>query len=545
MAATPTTKSQVQAYRFVLKRMESALVRRDAVMLHDPMRTHLRAGIVGLCLALVAVAGVFIFGFFKPREALGTKDEILIGAESGATYVHVNNPTSRLIPVTNLASARLILVKQAGASGIGNAATATPRKVSDDILKDVPREPLAGIPGAPMDIPRADELVDPKWSLCDTTVVDPALPANSQLEKAKITTTAVIGLDRMGHQLGDGEALLVRSAKNLKYYLVYRGKRAEVNLKNAAVALALNLAADQAERRPVSNGLLNAIPEVPALNPPDIPNRGRQLNGYQVMDHQVGDVVRTDRAEGEKFYVLLRSGRQEITRSVANLIMAENRNTITIPAVPLGTITEAPEAAAADKISINDYPADVPTVVPVQRSVLACLYWSFHDGKPETAITIGDQLALPQGQQPVKLAQFDGNGEHLDYVFLPAGKGASVRGVVPDQPAGTGTIYLVTDLGTKYGVPSVPPDVSSMQLAEALGLGDFKPAPEAILRLLPKGAALDPNAVRSYDAVPVPKNAGVPLPEPGPGSQSPPAQEQGGDEGTTQDGLGGDLPGSG
>ena len=36
MAATPTTKSQVQAYRFVLRRMEHALVRKDAVMLHDP-----------------------------------------------------------------------------------------------------------------------------------------------------------------------------------------------------------------------------------------------------------------------------------------------------------------------------------------------------------------------------------------------------------------------------------------------------------------------------------------------------------------------------
>jgi type VII secretion protein EccB len=516
MAATPTTKSQVQAYRFVLKRMESALVRRDAVMLHDPMRTHIRAGIVGLCLALVAVAGVFIFGFFKPRQALEAHDEILIGAESGAMYVYVNNPTSRLIPVTNLASARLILIKQAGVGSIGNAATATPRRISDDVLKGVPREPTAGIPGAPTDIPAADELVDPKWTLCDTTTVDPSLPPRAQLERATITSTAMIGLDRMGRELGRDEALLVRSGGNGKHYLVYQGKRAEVDPDDPIVDLALNLSEDKADRRPVSNGLLNAIPEVPALVPPAIPHLGQELNSYRVENHRVGAVVRTERAEGEKFYVLLSSGRQEITRSVANLIRASNTKDIAIPRVPLGVITAAPEAAQADRIKIDDYPPDVPTIVPVTRSVVACLYWSFDNGEQRTAITVADQVVLPDRQAPVKLAQADGGGEHLDYVYLPPGRGASVRAVVPGQPEGTGTIYLVTDLGTKYGVPSTT-GATSLQLATALGLGNFKPAPEAILRLLPNGAALDPNAVRRFDAVPVAKDAGVELPQPKPG----------------------------
>ena len=539
MAATPTTKSQVQAYRFVLKRMESALVRRDAVMLHDPMRTHIRAGIVGLCLALVAVAGVFIFGFFKPKQALGSNDEILIGDKTGAVYVHLNNPTSRLVPVTNLASARLILIKQAGPNAVGNAATARPREISDDVLRDVPREPLAGIPGAPVDIPAPDALVEPKWSLCDTTVVDPALPEQVQLERAQITTTAVIGLDRMGRQLGDNEALLVRSAVNDKYYLVYRGKRAEVDLNNPVVTLALNLGADLAERRPVSNGLLNAIPELPALVPPNIPGVDQPLAGYELDNYRIGAVVRTARAEGEKFYVLLRSGRQEIPRSVANLIRASNTRDILIPTVALGRITAVPEAAPQDRIKTDDYPADVPTVVPVGTSVLACLYWTFQDGRQQTSITVGDRLVLPSGQQPVELAQFDGRGEHLDYVFLPTGRGAAVRGVVPDQPDGTGTIYLVTDLGTKYGVPAVP-GASSLQLANALGLGNFKPAPEAILRLLPKGAALDPNAVRVFDAVPVPSGAGAELPAPAPGGQQPPPSPDPAEEGdgTEQEGGG-------
>lgn len=534
MASTPTTKSQVQAYRFELKRRESALVRRDAVMLHDPMRTHLRAAIVGLCLALVAVAGVFVFAFFKPREALGTTDGILIGADSGATYVYVNNPTSRLIPVTNLASARLILIKQAGVSGIGNAATAVPRRISDALLKDVPREPMAGIPGAPTDIPQADELVEPRWSLCDTTAVDPSLPAQVQLERATITTTAVVGLGRLGRELGQDEALLLRSAHNQKHYLVYRGRRAEVDLGDAAVRLALNLGEDKAERRPVSNGLLNAIPEIPELVPPSIPRLDEPLDGYRVENHRVGAVVRADRADGEFFYVLLSSGRQQIPRSVANLVRARNERDIEIPAVPLGLITAAPEAAERDRINVDDYPADVPTVVPVNRSVVACLYWTFQDGQQHTAITVADQLALPDRQRPVRLAQADDGGDLLDYVYLPPGKGASVRGVVPGQSDGVGTIFLVTDLGTRYGVPAVP-GATSVQLAAALGLGQFEPAPEAVLGLLPRGAALDPNAVRTFDSVPVADGAGIELPAGQPGAAPAPAPAPGDDAGTQQE----------
>jgi hypothetical protein len=64
MSTNPTTKSQVQAYRFVLRRMESALVRKDAVMLHEPMRHHLRAMAVGLILGMAGLVAFFLLRFF-------------------------------------------------------------------------------------------------------------------------------------------------------------------------------------------------------------------------------------------------------------------------------------------------------------------------------------------------------------------------------------------------------------------------------------------------------------------------------------------------
>ena len=62
MSTNPTTTSQVQAYRFVLRRMESALVRKDAVMLHEPMRHHVRAMAIGLVLGRLGLAAFLVIG---------------------------------------------------------------------------------------------------------------------------------------------------------------------------------------------------------------------------------------------------------------------------------------------------------------------------------------------------------------------------------------------------------------------------------------------------------------------------------------------------
>jgi hypothetical protein len=69
MSTEPTTASQVQAYRFVLRRMESALVRRDAVMLHEPMRHHLRATAVGVLLAVLGLVALYASGKIHPAGA--------------------------------------------------------------------------------------------------------------------------------------------------------------------------------------------------------------------------------------------------------------------------------------------------------------------------------------------------------------------------------------------------------------------------------------------------------------------------------------------
>ena len=112
MPSTPTTKSQVQAYRFVLRRMESALVRKDPVMLHDPMRSHKRATIVGAIIGVVGLVVFLLIGAAQARRRRCRTSGIVIAQQSGAVYVVSQSP-KELIPVFNVASGRLLLAAAA------------------------------------------------------------------------------------------------------------------------------------------------------------------------------------------------------------------------------------------------------------------------------------------------------------------------------------------------------------------------------------------------------------------------------------------------
>jgi len=489
MAQTPTSKAQVQAYSFVLKRIESALVRRDAVMLHDPMRTHLRAAAVGLILAVIGAVGVFMFGLFKPKSAMD-HDGIIIGKQSGAYYVLDTDPVRRLIPVTNLASARLIMVAL-GSAGQGDI---TPKLVDDGSLANITRTALAGIPGAPLDVPGEKERVAPKWSVCDWTVPDPAKPEQQREAEAAITTTAVIGYDRIGRPLHDDETLLVKASGG-EYYLIFDGKRARIDL-NKEIRGAFNL--EGVTPRIISSGLLNAIPSVEDLRSPTIPGRGQNspLAGVKI-----GEVVQIIRPGLEPYSVLLRGGYQEIPKAVADLIRFTPGypGPVQIRQVKPDDLNNIKTINDGLDINTSDFPRDIARPIPLANSKLACLYWAYEKNgdRQDFAVTVGDELNVPGAPQPVKLAQSDGSGDRLDQVLIAPGKGAAVQGTVPaGQGRGTGEIWLVTDQGVRYPVPNG-------DIAAALGMGtQFDPAPQAIMNILPIGPALDPaEAIRTFDTI--------------------------------------------
>ena len=105
------------------------------------------------------------------------------------------------------------------------------------------------------------------------------------MSTAVVVGTPVDGDGRAG-TLDDGRALLVEHAGIA--YLVYDGHRARVDLSDRAVTGALAL--DGVEPRPVSAGLLAAIPEVPPITAPRIDGAGTRAT-HGLSDVEVGSVV--------------------------------------------------------------------------------------------------------------------------------------------------------------------------------------------------------------------------------------------------------------
>ncbi|MGH3903226.1 MAG: type VII secretion protein EccB [Pseudonocardiaceae bacterium] len=472
MPTDPTTKSQVQAYRFVVRRMESALVRKDSVMLHEPMRNHLRASGVGLILGVLGLAAFFVVGLFSPTSKLDG-NEIVVVKQTGQVFVVQDTEPLRLIPVPNLTSARLLYA----AFSPDLSPPPETKVIEDSALVGQRQTPTAGLEGAPEALPEPDKLVGGDWSVCDTAVIREELP-NAQA-RPELSTTAVIGVPGPGRPLRDNEALLVEEESTGAAYLVRNGHRGEVDLDDPAVMLAYKL--DGVVPRKVSTGLLNAIPEGHSLNPPDIPGEGTPVP--QLGDVQVGDVVQVNRAGQESFFLVLEQGIQPVERAVADLVRFDRDSSERFPEVAPEVIADVAPVPEAGRLDFTDYPAQVPTIREITETPVACAVWHGTEAQPVITVSPGEQAPL---QQSVKVPGAV-RGQTADRVFLEPGKGALVRGVVPGQPADSGAaIWFVNNQGFAYRVPSI-------EVARALGLGEkTTPAPKSVLGLLKVGVTLDP-----------------------------------------------------
>lgn len=228
---------QINGYRFLLRRLEGALLGEDLATMRRPARgPSLTAG--GL-LAAVLVVGCALLALLRPQPGLGSAP-IVRGAVSGALFVRVGDT---LHPVLNLASARLIA-----------ATDATPRPVPESAIGRAHRGPTLGIPGAPHllapPLP-ADESI---WTVCDTGSPPSTAVIVGPLEPRAGSAT-----------LRPAQTVLVTADSGATTYLLHGGRRTVVDLADPAVLRALRLAGQVP--RPVSRLLLDTVPEAP--RPPD------------------------------------------------------------------------------------------------------------------------------------------------------------------------------------------------------------------------------------------------------------------------------------
>ncbi|AHI01546.1 type VII secretion protein EccB [Kutzneria albida] len=547
MPSTPTSKSQVQAYRFMLRRMESALVRKDAVMLHDPMSSHIRAVAVGVLVAMVISIGFVIFGVLNPAGSLPSEQGVVIGKQSGAVYALMGQAAQsnqRLVPTFNVTSARLLLLAQqqngaqggGAAQGGGQNASAPPvaavTVVDDDALKNVPRDKKQGLVDGPQLLPGAgsSQRVSNDWALCDTVnLANTPTPVTG-----KVTVTVLAGMSNLGTELGDSPILMVTPDKT--YYLVYkrpaplyaptqssrvetnsRAVRAKVFLDDPAIKAAYRL--DPAYATPVSTAMLNAIPQVADLKAPEIPSVN-QPSKFNVKGAVIGSVLHvTNGSDVDQRYVLLKDGTHKISPAAAHVLEFSNQvSGSEIQAQPFD-ISQIREDTSEQPF--DNFPQQASNPVDPTQNQTSCVTWTYQGNEQHSTVTVlpkdTNPVPLDKKAQPIGTPSTD--GQLVTQFYMPTGQAAVVRGSVSDQDKAFGTnagysgpIYVISDLGVKYGVASSTKGMTGTQVAQGLGLGDpatFPPAPAQIVGLLPSGTQLDPAlATKTYDSASPPANVG-------------------------------------
>lgn len=147
-----TTKVQVSGWRFLLRRLEHAIVRRDTRMFDDPMQFYSRSVALGIVVSVLISVGAVAMAYFKPQGKLGSGN-LFVDRSTDQLYLMVSG---QLHPVYNLTSARLVL---------GNPADPTGVKPAE--LNRLPRGQSIGIPGAPYATPVSADSSS-VWTLCDT-----------------------------------------------------------------------------------------------------------------------------------------------------------------------------------------------------------------------------------------------------------------------------------------------------------------------------------------------------------------------------------------
>jgi type VII secretion protein EccB len=494
-----TRRDQLQAYRYLLRRILAAMLGSEPESLEQPMRRVSTATFAGAMVGALACAGVALYGWLADTNATRWKNEpnaLIVEKETNAAYLYL--PESQLasggdqpatpeppagltgerdekdmvlVQVLNYTSAQLILdgpVKVV--------------RVSKKSLEGIPRGPRVGIPLAPNSVPDKENLVFAPWTVCSTarTVDD-----QTRLRVDLVIGTANEELD--ADPIGD-RGLLV-SAPDGTTHLVWKGKRLEVD---ADALRSLSLSPSSAV--PVSEMWLGTIEAGQPLAAPVVPQRGNpspfQIEGRTAT---IGQVFHTPSPDA--YFVMLEDGFSRISEVQALLLLGsgtarEGGRVQTEPTeIPISAVNQASSQTAT--MLVPDLPETPPELVDLGSAdgVPVCL--SYEDPEEGVTVLTGGRLPAP-AETATDTADDPNTGGGTvglaDRVLVPPGKGTIV-GLLPGRDLDPQGYFLITEDGVKYPVPD-------RQTLAKLGYNGVDPllVPPSMLRLIPQGPALTTEA---------------------------------------------------
>ncbi|WP_030486405.1 type VII secretion protein EccB [Micromonospora chokoriensis] len=456
-----TRRDQVQAYRFVTRRIVSALLSGDPETTNLPMRRLGMAVFGSVLAAAIVLGGVGAYGQLTGNAAPLDDQTLVIERETGATYVFMQG---KLHPTLNYTSARLIV----------NDGNAQVRTMSQASLRDRPRGVTLGIVGAPDALPDRKSLTGLPWSVCDVP---------NPIDRQRSSTRLVI--DRPlpgGTPLGDRAVLVAAGDQR---YLLTNNARLQL-LDPSRTTTALRMAGT--ERLQVGQQLLNAVPAGPPLRRPSLPGEGepssRDVAGRP---YAVGSVFK---AAG-RHYVLTRDGLVSVSEITALLIVSNGARITDI------TPNQVSDVFVERRIEEEGMPPTMPDTYPAQpgQTTLCATYRTGSaGGPPTTTLEVFDRVPTEltesdPGLMPVRQTSRDAV-RTAEAVLLPGGKGVIAQASPGSGTSGSGaagsTIYLISPQGIRY-------PLGSADTLDVLGYGGITPlaVPGSLLALIPTGPTLD------------------------------------------------------
>jgi type VII secretion protein EccB len=476
-----TRRDQLQAYRFVTTRVQSALLHGEPDAAESPMRRIGAAMVSGLMVAVLVTAGFGIFGLLRPGGRQGWKESgtLVVEKETGTRYVYIPQDHA-LHPALNYASARLIL----------NTATPTVKYFSRRSLAGAPRGLPRGIAGLPDSLPDRTGLVGGPWTVCSQPPAQgPAEgPAQGPADgPTAASLTVSVGYPVAGQRLDAGHALVVSTSADS--YLVWNDHQLKITSGSALDALHYS----RSWVMRVADTWVNSMPPGPDLRAIRIPGIGGPAPPVAGTAGTVGQVYRVPGSGSvpTQYWVLLPDGLAQTTETNAYLLIADPDTKRAYGAqTPAFVDISSADVSSAQHSGATAVTAGLPATVPLQidptasQTPVACSAYSELGGAGnQVAVTLADRVPGGRPQTSVSFGLGPGTASQ---VALPPGTAAVVQALGGDnQP--TGSYYLVTDAGGKYPVPSV-------EVLGVLGYGDVAvtPVPTGILNLIPTGPALDP-----------------------------------------------------
>lgn len=447
---------QVRAYRFVTRRIVSAMLSGEPESNELPVRRLGMSLFGSLLVGMIVLAVVGIYGFINPSGGKPEESDILIERESGARYVYIDG---RLHPVLNFTSALLV---------VGSPSPKV-RTMSHKSLVNLPVGKPVGIRDAPDPPPPKKNLVGLPWNVCGVRVTGAAAAA----------AELVIGRTPAGGVPLGEDALLVSTSTGteLPQYLLWHDHRLRINDRTTQTALEL---ASITPMR-VDRALLDAVtagPDLTALSLPGVGQPSPKKVGGANAD--VGDVFRS----GQQYYVMTRAGLATIGGVSAALLLANGKTAKEIPAAQAAAVFDPavvePEGFPQAKPQLRADTTD--TTICAQFGAAAA------GGRQTPSLSLygpgAEQLTLDPNRAKT------GTGATADQVTVPEGRGALVQALPGADSKATGTVYLITDQGIRYALQ----DGGDVKTQAALGYDGVTPVgvPPGLLALVPSGPTLDP-----------------------------------------------------